>query len=242
MQTKCKPVGPINLFAHFIGPNPPTTFNPVSSYPCIDPTAFVGPFSSVIGDVTIGANVFIAANATIRADEGTPFFIGPNSNIQDGVILHGLHEGRVVVHGKRFSIYIGKEVTCAHGCIIHGPCKLGDRVFVGFNATILNAVIGEGSFVSTGAVVTDGVRIARNRFVPLGALIDTQQKADALGPVPPDREEFAREVQHINAEFPAAYAVTFGTTRCSCGIACDNVSPELEECEESNHAKDIEAE
>ena len=221
MEMKCEPAGPINLFANFVGPNPPTSFNLKSSYPRIDPTAFIGPFSTVIGDVTIGANVLIAPNATIRADEGTPFFIGPNSNIQDGVILHGLHEGRVVVDGKEFSIYIGEKVTCAHGCIIHGPCKLENGVFVGFNVIILNAVVGEGSFVSNGAAVTDGVMIAPNRFVPPGALIDTQQKADALGPVPADRAEFARQVQHMNAELPTAYAVTFGTAR-SYGVASNS--------------------
>src|SRR4051812_43448970 len=108
-----KPSEPVNVYAHFIGPNPVTSFNPKSINPSIDPTSFVGPFSTVIGDVTIRKNVFIAPNVSIRADEGTPFYIGSNTNIQDGVILHGLRDARVIVDGKKYSIFIGKNVSCA---------------------------------------------------------------------------------------------------------------------------------
>lgn len=220
-DVQCKPAGPLNLYTHFISVNPPTSFNPESVFPSIDATAFVGPFAVIIGNVTIKENVFIAPHVTIRADEGSPFFIGPHTNLQDGVILHGLIGGRITVNGKKYSIYIGKNVSCAHGSLIHGPCKIGDDVFIGFNAIVFNTVIGEGSYISTGAVVTDGVRIAPNRFVPTGAIIDTQSKADALRAVPSDREQFAKEVQHINREFPSTHALMFGSIRCSCGLACE---------------------
>ncbi len=220
----CKPPGPINLYTHFIGPNPVTSFNPESIAPSIDHTSFVGPFSTIIGDVTIRKNVFIAPNVSIRADEGTPFHIGSNTNIQDGVILHGLKDGRVCVDDREFSIYIGDKVSCTHGCIIHGPCKLGNHVFVGFNAIVFNAIVGEGSYISTNALVTDGVIIEPHRFVPPGSIIDTQTKADALRPVPASKEEFAEEVIHVNQEFPSAYSLLFGSIRCSCGLACDPAS------------------
>lgn len=74
-----RPIRTFNLNAHFIAPNPPTSFNPRSVRPRIHSTAYVGPFSSIIGDVFIGENVFFAPNASIRADEGTPFYIGPNT-------------------------------------------------------------------------------------------------------------------------------------------------------------------
>jgi carbon dioxide concentrating mechanism protein CcmM len=214
--------GPVNLYAYFIGPNPVTTFNSKSITPSIDPTSFVGPFSSVIGDVTIKKNVFIAPNVSIRADDGTPFYIGPDTNIQDGVILHGLKDGRVIVDDKKYSIFIGENVSCAHGCIIHGPCKLGNNVFVGFNSIVLNAVVGEGSYISANALVTGGIRIAPNRFVPPGAIIDSQSKANSLEPVPINEKEFAEEVIHVNKEFPAAYSMMFGSFKCSCGLTCDH--------------------
>lgn len=221
LDSKYQPMGSFNINAHFIAPSPRTTFNPRSISPTIDPTVYVGPFSAIIGDVTIKQNVFIAPNASIRADEGFPFYIGAETNIQDGVILHGLEHGRVLMGSKEYSIYIGKHVSCTHGCIIHGPCKIGDNVFVGFHSIVLNAVIGDGCYISHNALVTGGIHLAPNRFVPAGAIIDTHEKADILGPVPQSQIDFAREVQHVNNEFPNAYSLMFGATKCSCGLSCD---------------------
>lgn len=210
-----------NAFVHFIGPNPSVSFNQNSVCPRVDPTSFVGPFSSVIGDVEIEGNVFIAPNVSIRADEGFPFFIGCSTNLQDGVIVHGLKDERIVVDGKAYSVFIGQNVSCTHGCIVHGPCRLGDHVFVGFDAIVFNAVVGEGTFISMKALIADGVRIAPNRFVPPGLIVNTQAIADALGPVSKPQMEFAEEVLQVNREFPAAYLAQFGHDRCSCGLAYD---------------------
>ena len=220
-RLKTAPYNPSKYFEPFISPNPKTSFNPVQRYPKIDKTAFISQFSSVIGDVTIEDNVFVAPNVSIRADEGTPFYIGSNTNIQDGVILHGLLNKKVSVGGKRYSIFVGNEVTIGHGALVHGPCYIGDKVFVGFQALVYNACVEKGSFISNTAVVTNDVRIPPNRFVPPGATIDSQEKADALSPVPKDSKEFAREVQRVNQEFPASYHLLFGKNRCSCGIAHD---------------------
>ena len=221
-QNSDKPIGTYNINAHFIAPNPSTSFNPQSVNPTIDSTAYIGPFSSIIGDVTIRNNVFIAPNVSIRADEGFPFYIDSNTNIQDGVILHGLEHGRVLYESREYSIYIGKHVSCTHGCIIHGPCKIGNHVFVGFHSIIFNAIIGDGCYISSNALVTGGIRVGLNRFVPSGAIIDTQEKADMLKRVPESQREFAQEVQHVNNEFPSAYSLMFGSIKCSCGFACDS--------------------
>lgn len=215
------PQGPYNMFARFIGPNPSTSLSAETRLPRIHETAFVSPFSSVIGDVKVKRNVYIAPNVSIRADEGTPFLIGAHTNIQDSVILHGLKEKWMTVGEKAYSIYIGREVTCAHGALVHGPCVIEDGVFIGFKAIVYYATVGEGAFISTGAVVTNGVTIPANRFVPPGAHIDSQKKADSLAEVPKDQEEFALQVQRVNQEFPAAYSLLFGKLRCSCGLACD---------------------
>ncbi len=209
-----------SINAHFIAPNPITSLNPVSVCPCVHPSAYVGPFSSVIGDVTVDKNVFIAPLVSVRADEGTPFYIGEDSNLQDGVILHGLAHGRVEADGREYSIFIGSRVSCAHGCIVHGPCLLASGVFVGFRAIVFDAVVGGGSYISAGALVTGGVTIAEGRFVAPGMIVDTQQEADALPEVSEAQHEFAEEVIHVNTEFPRAYAKLFGPTRCSCGLAC----------------------
>ncbi|NFH66009.1 hypothetical protein FDC45_10050 [Clostridium botulinum] len=54
----------------------------------ITKTVFIGPFSNIIGYVKICNEVFIGCNATLRADESIPFYIGYKSNTEDGVILH----------------------------------------------------------------------------------------------------------------------------------------------------------
>lgn len=212
--------GPYNQYAYFVGPNPSTSINPCSVCPKIDSSTFIGPFSSIIGDVTILKNVFIACSVVIRADEGTPFYIGNNTNLQDGVILHGLEKEYVRVNDERYSIYIGNNVSCAHNCMVHGPCFIGDNVFIGFKSIVFNACVSSNCYIGIGAVVTNGVVIARGRFVPSGAVIDTQEKADSLYPVPRDDAEFAKAVIAVNTEFPSAYNLLFGDTRCSCGLCC----------------------
>lgn len=212
---------PSNSFKPFIGPSPITSFNPVQRFPKIDDSAFISQFTSVIGDVTIKNNVFVAPNVSIRADEGTPFYIGSNTNIQDGVILHGLLNKLISVGKQNYSIFIGNKASITHGALIHGPCYIGDKVFVGFKSIVYDAIVEKGVFISYNAVVTNGVRIPSDRFVPPGALIDSQRKANALSFVPKDSKEFAHEVQRVNKEFPAAYQLLLGKYRCSCGIAYD---------------------
>jgi carbonic anhydrase len=212
--------GPLNLFSYYVGYNPPTSVNPFPRFPSIHSSAFLSPFTFVVGDVTIQENTYVGPFVSIRADEGTPFYIGRNSNLQDGVILHGLKNKYFEKDNKKYSIYIGNRVSCAHGALVHGPCRVDDEVFIGFKAIVYNAIIGGGSFISSGAVVTNGVVLKPNSFVPPGANIDTQEKANVLATVPKTEEEFAKEVQRVNSEFPSAYSLYFGKNKCSCGLAC----------------------
>jgi carbonic anhydrase/acetyltransferase-like protein (isoleucine patch superfamily) len=216
------PAGPTNVYSYFVSSNPPTSFNHISIYPTIDKTAFIGPFSSIIGDVRINKEVFIGCNVTFRADEGTPFHIGNKSNIQDGVILHGLKNMKLTVNNKLYSIYIGNEVSIAHGALIHGPCIVENNTFVGFNVIIFNSIVGYGSYIDLGSIVTNGVRIPANSYVPVGAIIDTQEKADALKKVSEDNENFAKNVVKTNIELSQAYSLKFGDTMCSCGVCCNS--------------------
>ena len=211
---------PLNLYSYYVGYNPPTSVNPYPRFPNIHSQAFLSPFTYVLGDVSIHKNTYVVTFISIRADEGTPFFIGSNSNLQDGVILHGLKNMYFEMNNKHYSIYLGNRVSCAHGSLIHGPCRVDDDVFIGFKAIVYNAIVGEGSFISSGAVVTNGVVLKPNSFVPPGANIDTHEKANVLATVPKTEEEFAKAVQRVNAEFPAAYSLYFGKNKCSCGLAC----------------------
>ncbi|MPQ43435.1 carbonate dehydratase [Clostridium tarantellae] len=216
-----KPQGPSNQYSYFISKNPSTSINPNDIEPSIHSSAFIGPFSCVIGDVTIDEHVFIACNAVIRADEGSPFYIGKHSNIQDGVILHALEHKYINVNSKNYAIYISDNVSCAHSSVIHGPCLIEDNVFIGVNAIIFNGIIKSNTFIGNGAIISDGVIIESGRFVPSGAVIDTQEKANALPLIPKNNEELAKAVLKVNEAFNTSYPLMFGDTRCSCGLSCN---------------------
>jgi carbon dioxide concentrating mechanism protein CcmM len=134
----------------------------------------------VIGDVKIGANVLIAPGTSVRADEGTPFFIGSGTNIQDGVVIHGLEQGRVKGDdGQNYSVWIGTNSSITHKALIHGPCYVGDDCFIGFRSTVFNARVGKGCIVMMHVLIQD-VEIPPGKYVPSGAVITSQQQADRL--------------------------------------------------------------
>jgi carbon dioxide concentrating mechanism protein CcmM len=150
---------------------PPTPWSRNLAEPDIHETAFVHKFSNLIGDVRIGANVIVAPGTTIRADEGTPFYLGENTNVQDGVVIHGLEQGRVVGDDQdKYSVWIGKNACITHMALIHGPAYVGDNSFIGFRSTVFNARVGAGCIVMMHALIQD-VEIPPGKYIPSGAII-----------------------------------------------------------------------
>lgn len=124
--------------------------------PVVHPTAYVDASAQVIGDVDIGADSSVWMNAVVRGDVNT-IRIGDRSNIQDGTVVHVMHE----THPTR----IGDDVTIGHAAVVHG-CTIGNRVLIGMGATILNgAVVGEDSIVAAGSLVTEGAVIPPRSLV-----------------------------------------------------------------------------
>jgi carbon dioxide concentrating mechanism protein CcmM len=173
--------------------------------PNIDPTAYIHPFSNVIGDVRIGANVIVAPGTSIRADEGTPFNISENTNLQDGVVIHGLEQGRVIGDDdNQYSVWIGKNASITHMALIHGPAYVGDECFIGFRSTVFNARVGNGCIVMMHALIQD-VEIPAGKYVPSGAIITNQQQADRLPDVQVQDREFSHHVVGINQALRSGY-------------------------------------
>ncbi|MEO8541295.1 MAG: carbonic anhydrase [bacterium] len=196
-------------------PNVPTDFNPDINSPALGEGTYVDRLASVIGDVTIGKQVFVAPFASVRGDEGQPIVIGDGSNIQDGVVVHALEtveSGKVIdknlvtVAGKKYAVFIGKGVSLAHQSQVHGPAAVGDHTFVGMQALVFKASIGKNVVIEPGAKVI-GVVVADKRYVPAGSVITTQAQADALPEITPDYA-FATlndGVLHVNEAFADAY-------------------------------------
>jgi gamma-carbonic anhydrase len=124
--------------------------------PIVHPTAFVDESAQVIGDVEIGPDSSVWMHVAIRGDVNF-IRIGRRSNVQDGSVVHVMHD----THPTR----IGDEVTIGHGAIVHG-CTIADRVLVGMGAIILNgAVVHEDSIIAAGTLVTERTIIPARSLV-----------------------------------------------------------------------------
>lgn len=176
----------------------------IRSQPLVPATAFVHPQATLIGQVVLGENVHVAAGSSVRADEGAPFFLGPNTNVQDGAVLHALKQKYVIVNGEKWAIYVGRNVSIAHDALVHGPSYVGDDTFIGFKAVVHDSVLGARCSVGIGAVVV-GVELKEGRFVPPGSVIDTQAKADALPLATETHAHFNDDVVDVNRGLAAAY-------------------------------------
>jgi len=118
-------------------------------YPKVDPTAFVAPTATLVGEVIVEANASVWYGAVIRADFG-PVIVRAGANVQDGSVLHGPAE--VVTE-------VGPGATVAHLCVVHGAV-LGEECLVANGAIVLDgARVGTRSLVAAGAVVTPGMEI-----------------------------------------------------------------------------------
>ncbi len=212
---------------------PPTPWSKSLAEPKIHPTAYVHAFSQVIGDVHIGANVMVAPGTSIRADEGNPFFIGESSNIQDGVVIHGLEKGRVIGDDNApYSVWIGNDTSITHMALIHGPAYVGSNCFIGFRSTVFNAKVGDGCVVMLHALIQD-VTIPPGKYVPSGAIITTQQQADRLPDVQAADMEFTSHIIGINEALASGYL---------CASDEDCIVPlrqELSALHVTNHTADI---
>ncbi len=111
--------------------------------PVVDPTSYVHPLASLIGDVIVGPGCFIAPGASLRGDFGRIIVEG-DSSIQDSVTVHA---------NQLRDTIIRRGATIAHGSIIHG-CEIGENALIGMNAVILdNAVIGPENLVAALSLV-----------------------------------------------------------------------------------------
>jgi phenylacetic acid degradation protein len=123
--------------------------------PVVAPSAFVHPSAVLIGDVIIGANVYIGPCASLRGDFGR-LVVMAGSNIQDGCVMHGYPdtETRVEENG-----HIG------HGAVLHG-CHVGRNAMIGMNAVIMDrAQIGESAIIAAACFIKADMHIPPRMLV-----------------------------------------------------------------------------
>lgn len=175
--------------------------NPHGDFPVVPESAYVDQTAIICGKVVIGENVFIGPYAVIRADElddhGNlePIVIGANSNIQDGVVIHSRAGGLV---------RIGESTSIAHRAIIHGPCIVGNRVFIGFNSVIFDCEIGDGVVVRHNSVV-ENCHVPSDFHIPSTTAVHNDEELARVPKVTPDVNSFSESVVFKNLELVRGY-------------------------------------
>ena len=123
--------------------------------PVVHPSAFIHPSAILIGDVIVGARVFIGPAACLRGDFGR-IVVEEGANIQDTCMLHGFPGKDTVV---------GAEVTVGHGAVLHG-CVVRRGALIGMNCVVNdNAEVGEDAVVAALAFVKAEARIPARTLV-----------------------------------------------------------------------------
>jgi carbonic anhydrase len=175
--------------------------NPVGDWPKIDPTAFVDPSAQIMGNVIIGARVYVGPLSVIRADEVDdhgkvqPVIIGEDACIQDGVVIHG-RSGSEVSIGARSNI--------SHGVIVHGPATIKSDCFVAIRAVVYDSILEESVWVGVGSVIMR-TTIAANTWVPAGAIIRSDQETKQFRLINLKEEKYKKGVYDASAALRDGY-------------------------------------
>ena len=137
--------------------------------PRVDPSAFIAPTASIVGDVTVEANASIWYGAVLRGDFA-PIVVRRGANIQDGAVVHAAEP-----------LEIGAGATIAHCVVMHGA-SVGTEALVGNNATIQ-----DGARIGDRAMVAAATLVPPNTVVEPGTLF-RGTRGESAGPLTPSAQ------------------------------------------------------
>jgi len=141
--------------------------------PSIDPTAYVSPTATVIGNVSIGARCYVGHGAILRGDYGS-IEIGDETAIEEGVIIHARPEDWT---------RIGHRVTLGHGAMVHNAI-IHDGAVIGMRAVISDfSEVGKGAIVGEAGLVKNGQKIPEGKVavgVPVRVVGDVDERHRAM--------------------------------------------------------------
>jgi carbonic anhydrase/acetyltransferase-like protein (isoleucine patch superfamily) len=149
--------------------------------PKIGKKVYIDPQAVVIGDVVIGDDSSVWPMAVIRGDVNS-ITIGSACSIQDGAILHVVHDGPYTPGG--IPLILGNGITVGHQAILHG-CTIEDHCLIGMGALILDGVyiqkhvmVAAGSVAAPGKILESGYLYLGNPARPIRQL--TKKEIDQL--------------------------------------------------------------
>lgn len=150
---------------------------------------FIAENATVIGSVELHEKSSVWFNVVIRADNDL-ITIGPESNVQDGSVLH-------TDSGIRLTL--GRGVTVGHKAMLHG-CEVGDYSLIGINAVVLNgARIGKHCLIGANTLIPEGM------VVPDGSLV-----IGAPGKIRRELDESQRKMLELGAAHYVENALRYG--------------------------------
>ncbi len=125
-----------------------------SRSPEIGRNTYISNTASVIGDVVLGEECYVAPGAVVKGDYGT-IRIGDGCSVQDNVVIHARPDEITA---------IGSDVTLGHGCIVHNA-TIKDNAVIGMGAIVSDyAVIGEWAIIAEGAVVRNNFEVPERKI------------------------------------------------------------------------------
>jgi len=125
--------------------------------PVLGARVYVDECAVVIGRVILGDDASVWPFAVIRGDVNR-IEVGARTNIQDGSVLHVVHDGPSLPGG--LPLIIGDDVTVGHKAMLHAA-RIGHRCLIGMAAVVLDgAVIEDEVILAAGSVVPPGKRLA----------------------------------------------------------------------------------
>ncbi len=125
--------------------------------PVVHETAFVHPLAAVIGNVSIGRDVYIGPGAALRGDWGA-IEIADGCNVQENCVIHAF---------PGVTVLLEESAHLGHGSIVHGA-RIGKNALIGMNAVVMDhAVIGAGAIVGALSFIKEGMQVP-DRMIAAG--------------------------------------------------------------------------
>ena len=124
--------------------------------PQVDPSAYVAPNAVLCGDVRVGPDARVLFGAVVTAEDGR-VEIGARCVVMENALI---------------------RARAAH------PVVLGDDVLVGPHAHLNGCLVGEGTFLATGASVFPGVVLGRGVEVRINGVVHVNTKLEDGAVVP----------------------------------------------------------
>ncbi|MFC4629028.1 gamma carbonic anhydrase family protein [Promicromonospora alba] len=155
--------------------------------PSIDPSAYVAPSATLVGDVRIAAGARILHGAVLTAEDGA-VIIGADTVVMENALVRGRHS-----HPAR----IGSAVMIGPHAHVNGS-TVEDEAFIATGAALFpGSVIGAGAEVRIHGVVQVNTAVAPGAVVPIGWIA----VGDPATILPPEKHEEIWAIQR-ELDFP----------------------------------------